>query len=116
MSSRAFPAAVIIVFVAGCASYFSDDSVTIEGVDKRSAGGYERHAGRPTRIDDKFYQVSIGYKRLTTYGSDTRKAAEAESRHLTSEHGYCPHGYQIHANPKIRTGTYGYSWFIECND
>ena len=100
----------------GCAGYFSDDSVEVVGVDKRTTGGYARQINRPTRTDDKYFQVNIGYKRLAAYGGDTRAAAEAESKRITAERRYCPRGYQIHANPNVRSGTYGYYWIIECNE
>jgi hypothetical protein len=116
MGYRTFLGAAAMAVAAGCASHFADESVTVEGVDKRPAGGYERLAGRKTRLDDKYFQVTIGYKRLAAYGGDTRAAAEAESKRIISSFGYCPRGYQITANPNARTGTYGYFWFIQCND
>ena len=101
---------------ASCANYFSDDSIEAVGVDKRSSSGFERQANRPTRIDDKYFHFSIGYKRLAAYGNDKRVAAEAVSKQIISERGYCPRGYQVHADPNVSTGSYGYHWFVECND
>jgi hypothetical protein len=106
----------VAVSVAGCGSYFADDSISVVGVDKRPSGGFEQHAGRQTNAGDKYFQFGIGYKRLQAYGGNTRVAAEAISKQVMAERGYCLRGYQIHANPNLRTGTYGYSWFVECND
>jgi len=48
--------------------------------------------------------------------ADKKAAGKQDLERLTAERGYCPRGYEIDANPNVRSGTYGYYWFIECND
>jgi hypothetical protein len=108
---------VAVSSLSACVGYFSDDSVTVHSVNKRPSGGYERYADELTRPDAQFFEVSIGYKRLQKYGGDTQAAAEAESKRMTAERGYCPQGYRIQHPPTgARTGFYGYYWFLECNN
>lgn len=86
-----FPALV----VTGCATYFEDDSISVRESGNR-------------------YHISIGYKRFAAYDQNPEIVSVEVTKQVVAEKRICPNGYTRQMNPNIRTGTYGFSWYVEC--
>ncbi len=83
------------LLAGGCATYFDDDSVSVRDLGNR-------------------YHISIGYKRFAAYGQNPEVASVEVTKKVVAEKGICPNGYTRQVNPNIRTGNYGFSWYVDC--
>src|SRR6267143_5198837 len=89
-------AAIVTAWVAcGCATYFDDDSVSVRDLGNR-------------------YHISIGYKRFVAFGQDPELASTEVTKQVVAEKSICPNGYTRQVDPNIRTGSYGFSWYVDC--
>ena len=105
---------LMCTITTACASYFSDESVAVEPVER--VPGTDRFqvssvAGESVR----FVQFRLGYAAAKPLGHPPDLVRVAEfARSQLSQRGYCQKGFTIVDNRVVYTGTYGIQFRVEC--
>jgi hypothetical protein len=113
MRSRILLIVVLLTGIAACASYFSDESVVVELIE-RVPGASRFQISSAAGGNIRFVQFTLGNAAAKTFGypPDLTRIAEFARSQLI-QRGYCAKGFTIVDNKVVYTGTYGTQFKFE---